>query len=186
MDTVMERVGRQRGARHRPPFREMGCHSSGARTCGLSCSVHWPSEGSLRTRGHCLLSCNVWETTMSPRRVGWRQLRGPQHWHPGRFPVAQSCPTLSDPMDCSTPGLPVHHQLPESTQTRVHRVGDAIQPSHPLSSPSPALNFSQHQLISQLFASGDQRIGTQDTLILILYSTHYDGCALNTANPMSS
>ena len=51
--------------------------------------------------------------------------------------VAQSCPTLCDPMDRSTPGLPVHHQLPEFTQTHAHRVGDAIQPSHPLSSPSP-------------------------------------------------
>ena len=51
--------------------------------------------------------------------------------------VAQSCPTLCDPMDHSTPGLPVHHQLPEFTQTHGHRVGDAIQPSHPLSSPSP-------------------------------------------------
>ena len=60
--------------------------------------------------------------------------------------VAQSCPTLCDPMNCSMPGLPVHHQLPESTHTHVHRVGDAIQPSHPLSSPSPpALNLSQHQ-----------------------------------------
>ena len=52
--------------------------------------------------------------------------------------VAQSCPTLCDPMDCSTPGFPVHHQLPELIQTHVHRVGDATQPSHPLSSPSPA------------------------------------------------
>ena len=51
--------------------------------------------------------------------------------------VAQSCPTLFDPMNCSTPGLPVHHHLLEFTQTHVHRVGDAIQPSHPLSSPSP-------------------------------------------------
>ena len=51
--------------------------------------------------------------------------------------VAQSCPTLWDPMNCSTPGLPVHHQLPEFTQIHVYRVGDAIQPSHPLSSPSP-------------------------------------------------
>ena len=60
--------------------------------------------------------------------------------------VAQFCPTLSDPMNCSTPGLPVHHQLPESTQTHVHWVGDAIQPSYPLSSPSPpAFNLSQHQ-----------------------------------------
>ena len=60
--------------------------------------------------------------------------------------VTQSCLTLCDPMDCSMPGLPVHHQLPEFTQTHVHQVGDAIQPSHPLSSPSPpALNLSQHQ-----------------------------------------
>ena len=51
--------------------------------------------------------------------------------------VTQSCPTLCDPMDCSTPGLPVHHQKPELAQTHVHRVSDAIQPSHPLSSPSP-------------------------------------------------
>ena len=51
--------------------------------------------------------------------------------------VAQSCPPLSNPMNRSTPGLPVHHKLPEFTQTHAHRVGDAIQPSHPLSSPSP-------------------------------------------------
>ena len=64
--------------------------------------------------------------------------------------VAQSCPTLCDPMNCSTPGLPVHHQLPEFTQTHVHRVGDAIQPSHPLLSPSPpAPNPSQHQSLFQ-------------------------------------
>ena len=64
--------------------------------------------------------------------------------------VAQSCPTLCDPMNCSTSGLPVHHQLPEFTQTHVHRVGDAIQPSHPLSSPCPpALNPSQHQSLFQ-------------------------------------
>ena len=64
--------------------------------------------------------------------------------------VAQSCPTLCDPMNCSTPGLPVHHQLPEFTQTHVHWVGDAIQPSHTLSSPSPpAPNPSQHQSLFQ-------------------------------------
>ena len=63
--------------------------------------------------------------------------------------VAQSCLTLCNPMNCSTPGPPVHHQLPEFTQTHVHRVGDAIQPSHPLSSPSPpAPNPSQHQSFS--------------------------------------
>ena len=64
--------------------------------------------------------------------------------------VAQSCPTLCDPMNHSTPGLPVHHQLPEFTQTHVHRVRDAIQPSHPLSSPSPpAPSPSQHQSLFQ-------------------------------------
>ena len=64
--------------------------------------------------------------------------------------VAQSCPTLWDPMNRSTPGLPVHHQLPEFTQTHIHRVSDAIQPSHPLSSPSPpAPNPSQHQSLFQ-------------------------------------
>ena len=60
--------------------------------------------------------------------------------------VAQSCPTLCDPMNRSTPGLPVQHQLSEFTQTHIHQVSDAIQPSHPLSSPSPpAPNPSQHQ-----------------------------------------
>ena len=64
--------------------------------------------------------------------------------------ATQSCPTLCDPMNCSTPGLPVHHQLPLFTQTHVHRVSDAIQPSHPLSSPSPpAPNPSQHQSLFQ-------------------------------------
>ena len=64
--------------------------------------------------------------------------------------VTQSCPTLWDPMNRSTPGLPVHHQLPEFTQTHAHRVSDAIQPSHPLSSPSPpAPNPSQHKGLFQ-------------------------------------
>ena len=64
--------------------------------------------------------------------------------------VAQSCTTLCDPMNCSRPGLPVHHQLPEFTQTHVHRVSDATQPSHPLLSPSPpAPNPSQHQGLFQ-------------------------------------
>ena len=64
--------------------------------------------------------------------------------------VAQSCPTLCDPMNRSTPGLPVHHQLPEFTQTHVHRVSDAIQPSHPLSSPSLLTpSPSQHQGLFQ-------------------------------------
>ena len=71
--------------------------------------------------------------------------------------VAQSCPTLCDPMNRSTPGLSVYHQLPESTQTHVHCVSDAIQPSHPLSSPSPpALNLSQHQGLFQWVSSSHQ------------------------------
>ena len=76
--------------------------------------------------------------------------------------VAQSCPTLCDPMNGSTPGLPVHYQLPEFTQTHVHRVSDAIQPSHPLSSPSPpAPKPSQHQSLFQWVKSawGGQSIG---------------------------
>ena len=72
--------------------------------------------------------------------------------------VAQWYPTLCNPMNHSTPGLPVHHQLPEWTQTHVHWVSDAIQPSHPLSSPSPSVpNPSQHQ--SQLFTWGGQSPG---------------------------
>ena len=68
-----------------------------------------------------------------------------------------SCPTLCNPRDCSMPGLPVHHQPPEFTQTPVHWVGDAIQPSHPLSSLSPTFNLSQHQSfqMSQFFISGE-------------------------------
>ena len=64
--------------------------------------------------------------------------------------VTQSCLTLCDPVDCSMPGFPVHHQLPKLVQTHVHQVGDAIQPFHPLSSPSPsAFNLSQHQGLFQ-------------------------------------
>ena len=77
--------------------------------------------------------------------------------------VAQSCLILCDPLNRSTPGLPVHCQLPEFTQTHVHRVSDAIQPSHPLPSPSPPVpNPCQHQSlfpVSQRFASGGQSIG---------------------------
>ena len=77
--------------------------------------------------------------------------------------VTQSCPTVCSLMDCSTPGIPVHHQLPEFTQTHVHWVGDTIQSSQPLSSPSPpTFNLSQHQGLFKwvtFFASGGQSIG---------------------------
>ena len=71
--------------------------------------------------------------------------------------VAQSCLTLCNPMDCNTPGLPVHGQFPEFTQTHVHWVGDAIQPFHPLSSPSlPAFNLSHHHGLFQGVSSSHQ------------------------------
>ena len=70
---------------------------------------------------------------------------------------SQSCPTLCDPIDCSRPGFPVHHKLPELAQTHVHRVGDAIQPSHPLTSPSnPRFNLSQHQGLFKWVSSSHQ------------------------------
>ena len=70
--------------------------------------------------------------------------------HPQFSSVTQSCLTLCDPMDCSTPGFPVHHQLLELTQTHVHQIGGTSQPSHPLSSPSPpTFNLSQHQGLFQ-------------------------------------
>ena len=83
----------------------------------------------------------VWVNTMNQaRHVRSDQIRS----------VPQSCPTLCDPMNHSTPGLPIHHQLPEFTETHVHQVSDAIQPSHPPSSPSPpAPNPSQHQSLFQ-------------------------------------
>ena len=91
--------------------------------------------------------------------------------------VAQSCLTLCDPMNPmnhSMPVLPVHHQLPESTQTHVHWVGDAIQPSHPLLSPSPpAFNLSQHRSfqMSQLFAVGGQNIGVSASTSVLPLNT---------------
>ena len=82
--------------------------------------------------------------------------------------VTQLCPTLCDPMYHSTPGLPVHHQLSEFTQTHVHRVSDAIQPSHPLSPPSPpTFNLSQHQSFprSQVLAPDGQSIGASASVL---------------------
>ena len=95
-----------------------------------------------------------WECKLvqSLRRTVWRFLEKLEIELPSvQFSsVTQSCPTLCSPMNHSMPGLPVHHQLPEFTQTHVHRVGDAIQPSHPLSSPSPPVpNPSRHQGLFQ-------------------------------------
>ena len=92
---------------------------------------------------NCNLNSNLWPQSSDPLT-----LKGLNYKLSVQFnSVAQSCLTVCDPMNRSMPGLPVHHQLPKSTQTHVHWVGDAIQPSHPLLSPSPpALNVSQHQL----------------------------------------
>ena len=93
--------------------------------------------------------------------------------------VAQLCLTLCDPMDCSTPGFPVHRQLLELTQTHGHWVGDAIQPSHPLLSPFPlAFNLSQHQgffQMSQFFTSGGQSIGVlaSTSVLPIIFRTDF-------------
>ena len=108
---------------------------------------------------------------MHSRSMGLSYLLGPLGWDVssmGSVPlssVAQSCPTLCNPMDCSTPGRPVHHQLSEFTQTHVHWISDAIQPSHPLSSPSPpTFNLSQHQgffQMSQFFESETPKYWSQ-------------------------
>ena len=90
--------------------------------------------------------------------------------------VAQPCPTLCDPMDCSTPGFPVHHHLPELAQTQVHRVSDAIQPSHPLLSPSPpALNLSQHRGLFQGVSSSHQVATVWSFSFNISPSNEYSG-----------
>ena len=83
-------------------------------------------------------------------KLRWIFLNKPWYTSDQIRSVSQSCPTLCDPMNRSTSGLPVHHQLPEFTQTHVHQVSDAIHPSHPLLSPSPpAPNPSQHQSLFQ-------------------------------------
>ena len=100
----------------------------------------------------CLLQRNI----LTQEYLNWALLHC--WWLSFQFSsVAQSCPTLCDPMDCSMPGFPVQQQLPEHIQTHVHRVSDAIQQSHPLSSPSPpALNLSQQQGLFQGVNSSHQ------------------------------
>ena len=107
----------------------------------------------------------VWGSQLNNQICNAQHTSGISQWLEVKVLVAQSCLTLCDPVNRSTPGLPVHHQLPEFTQTHVHRVGDAIQPSHPLSSPSPpAPNPSQHQSfpMSQLFAQRRFKIMDQE------------------------
>ena len=111
---------------------------------GISLTYSQNQEWSGKPKTHVILSSTLFSCGQlygkpNSQDVTWGAL-------PQFSSVAQSCLTLFDPMDCSTPGLPVHHQLPELAQTHVHWVGDDIQPSHPLSSPFPsAFSFSQHQ-----------------------------------------
>ena len=90
--------------------------------------------------------------------------------------VPQSCPTLCNPMDYSTPGFPVHHQCPKLAQIHVHRISDAIHPSHPLSSPSPpAFNLSQHQGLFQGVSSSHQVAKVLEFHFSISSSNQYSG-----------
>ena len=90
--------------------------------------------------------------------------------------LAQLCLTLCDPMDCNTPGFPVHHQLPELAQTHVHRVGDAMQTSYPLSSPSPPpFNLSQHQRLFQRVSSSHLVAKVLEFQLQISLSNEYSG-----------
>ena len=108
-----------------------------------------------------------------------------KHLHKGSVQfnsVAQSCPTLWDPMNRITPGLPVHHQLPEFAQTHVHLVSDAIQPSHPLSSPSPpAPSPSQHQSLFQ-WVNSSQEV----TKVLEFQLQHYSFQRNPRADPLQN
>ena len=126
------------------------CSLPGSSSTGFSRQEYWSGcqallQGIFLTQGSnpqllCLLYWKASSLSLVPPGKLKDQIRS----------VAQSCPTLCDPMNRSTPGLPIHHQLPEFTQTHVHRVGDASQPSHTLLSPSPpAPNPSQHQGLLQ-------------------------------------
>ena len=117
-------------------------------------SLNWNSRRRERKIGHLerwllMFSRNNERYQTRIQESQWIHIRVKINSHLGSVQfssVAQSCLTLCDPMDCNMPGFPVHHQCPELTQTHVHWVSDAIQPSHPLSSPSPpAFNLSQHQ-----------------------------------------
>ena len=98
----------------------------------------------------------------------WMGKEGVVHTYSGMLSSVQSCLTLCDPMDCSTPGLPVHHQLRELAQTHVHQVGDATQPSHPLLSPSlPAFSLSQYQGLFK-WVSCSHQVATASASVLTM------------------
>ena len=120
----------------------------------------------------------AWQVTIDKvtKRDEWAHTHQEISSFPPFSSVTQSCLTLCDPMDYSTPSFPVHHQLPEFTQTHVHWVGDAIQPSHPLSSPSPpALNLSQHQGLFKWVSSSHQVAKVLELQLSISPSNEYSG-----------
>ena len=130
-----------------------------------------PNPGT-KPRSHCISGrfFTIWATREAHSSFWWRPIKNQsssktnQHQRQSGIPaertlssVTQSCLTLCDTMDCSTPGFPVHRQLQKLAQTHVHWVGDAIQPSHPLLSPSPpAFNLSQHQGLFQWVSTSQQ------------------------------
>ena len=127
--------------------------------------------------GHLMWRVNSWKNPWFLKRLRIGEERGDRGWDGSvQFSsVSQSCPTLYDPMDCSTPVLHVHHHLLEFTQTNVHWVSDAIQPSHPLLSTSPhTFNLSQHLglfQMSQFFASDRQSFGVSALASVLLKNT---------------
>ena len=135
----------------------------------LSISAYRGVSG-VKSHPHCLTTLSL-PSQQCCQEITWISLISVQF-----SSLAQSCPTLLDPMNLSTPGLPVCHQLPEFAQTHVHWVGDAIQPSHPLSSPSPpapkSLSASESFQMSQLFTSGGQSIGVSVSASVLPVNTH--------------
>ena len=130
---------------------------SGTRLWRCSTGPHWLEQRCIFHRNPWVL-CQGQSQKIPPSQYdkNWLNIIHAQHVI-RCCSVAQSCPTLCSPMDRSTPGFPVHHHLLELAQTHVHWVGDAIQPSHPLSPPSPpALNLSQHQGLFQWVDSSHQ------------------------------
>ena len=131
----------QTGASQAPP-------SMGGKNTGVGC--HALLQGIFSTQGSNLRLLHLLRWPVSALPFEYFQQEYIFIFSQSVSSVTQLCPTLCAPMNCSTPDLPVHHKLPEFTQTHAHRVGDAIQPSHPLSSPSPpAPNPSQHQGLFQ-------------------------------------
>ena len=169
------------------PCDSMDCSPAGSTVCGiLQARIHL-LQGIVRTQ-RLNPSLLHWQTDSLPLAPPGKPLIT---FSSVQFsPVAQLCPTFCDPMDCNTPGLPVHHQLPKLTHIYVHWVGDAIQPSHLVSFPSaPAFNLSASGSfqMSQFFTSGGQSIGVsvQHQSFQWIFKTvfHQDGLVGSPCSP---